>query len=118
MMIKEWFFDKNFDANERYIVRCADHDFSVERETEKALLCVWVSRYGTLKKWVPKSCMMTREEYDAEMAKNEERIDKAIEDYKNLVQWAKDNGVKGVRNKMKKSTILRKIEEAGLTYSA
>jgi hypothetical protein len=38
--------------------------------------------------------------------------------YEQLVQWAKDNGVKGVRSRMKTQNILNAIKDAGLTVPA
>lgn len=38
--------------------------------------------------------------------------------YEQLVKWAKDNGVKGVRNRMKTQNILNLIRDAGLTVPA
>jgi hypothetical protein len=35
--------------------------------------------------------------------------------YEKLVQWAKDNGVKGARARMKTTTLMNLIESAGLT---
>ena len=35
--------------------------------------------------------------------------------YEKLVQWAKDNGVKGARSRMKTSTLMDLIANAGLT---
>lgn len=37
-----------------------------------------------------------------------------IDKYEKLIAWAKERGVKGVRAKMKKVNVLRKIEEVGL----
>jgi hypothetical protein len=38
--------------------------------------------------------------------------------YEQLVQWAKENGVKGVRSRMKTVNIMKLIAEAGLTAPA
>jgi hypothetical protein len=38
--------------------------------------------------------------------------------YEQLVQWAKDNGVKGVRSRMKTANIMKLIKAAGLTAPA
>lgn len=54
--IKRWFLSKNFSRNEQYVIECADST-EVEKETEKAVLVKWVSDYGTLTRWVPKSCI-------------------------------------------------------------
>jgi hypothetical protein len=38
--------------------------------------------------------------------------------YEQLVLWAKDNGVKGVRSRMKTANIMKLIADAGLTAPA
>jgi hypothetical protein len=38
--------------------------------------------------------------------------------YEQLVQWAKENGVKGVRSRMKTANIMKLIAAAGLTAPA
>lgn len=54
--VKSWFMNKNFTQNERYAISCSD-DPTVTRETEKAVLLKWVSKFGTITRWVPKSCL-------------------------------------------------------------
>lgn len=118
--IKEWFFNK-LKSEHRNL-----HFFygpaRINKETEKAFQ-VFVE-YTTIDGeyegeklvWVPKSCTMTREEYLKEEAEAEKRFEDGKAAYDNLVAWAKENGVKGVRVGMRKTTILEKIEKAGLTY--
>lgn len=54
--IKQWFVNKNFFGEE---ARIADYSYDrqIERETAKAVLIKFVSDYGTMTKWVPKSCL-------------------------------------------------------------
>ena len=54
--IKEWFVRKNWTQNERYVLQTAD-SISVVKETEKAVDLKIVGKYGTMFKWVPKSCL-------------------------------------------------------------
>lgn len=55
MKIKNWFLNKNFEADEQYAI--AEIEPTVEKETEKAMLLKWHTQYGTITRWVPKSCI-------------------------------------------------------------
>lgn len=111
MRIKEWFLIKNFNDNERYAMSVSD--ITIERETEKAYLLKFESDFGTVTKWIPKSCIVTEEE--------EKEIESKIEDgfnkYEKLIAWAKGNGIK-VRNRMKKSTVVSIIKKSGFEIPA
>ena len=54
LVIKEWFLNKEFDSEEKYILSVSDR-FSVEAETDKAICIKWFSKVGNVKKWLPKS---------------------------------------------------------------
>lgn len=56
MKVKNWFMIKNFDANERIAIATAG-DPVIERETEKAALLKWNTDFGSIKRWIPKSCI-------------------------------------------------------------
>lgn len=115
--IKGWFFNKNFNENEKYAISCGA-EFTIEKETEKAILGQWVTDYGKFTKWIPKSCIMSKAEaIEIAQAQNKAQQQR-LNDYDNLVNWAKKNGVKGIRKGLKKATILAKIREAGLEYNA
>lgn len=96
----------------------------VLKETEKAYLLEveWFTldgeRDGVCDRWVPKSCTLT----PAEMIEIEERQERAFEkgcmEYNKILDFAKKNKVKGVRKGLRKSTLLKKIKESGLTYIA
>lgn len=92
----------------------------VERETEKAVLIKmkWghaSSIIYTINVWVPKSAILSDEEYAAEIQKKEENFKNACQRYENMIAFAKKAGLK-VRKGMKKETVLYKIAEAGLEY--
>lgn len=108
--IKEWFLTKNFNENERYAISVSE--ISVKKESEKAVYVYFTSDYGTIKSWIPKSCLATKEEIEAERKLAEER-DKAIIKYHDLLMWASKQGLK-VGNMPKKVNLLKKIEKAGL----
>ena len=48
------------------------------------------------------------------VAKRDENMKKGLEKYERLLQFAKDNKVKGVRSMMKKDNIIAKCKESGL----
>lgn len=113
--IKSWFVLKNFSSEERYAESVSDKE--IVRETEKAVLIKFVSDFGTFTKWIPKSCLMTEEDFRIEREREEKRIARFEEGqrkYKELVKFAKENKVKGVRIGFRKETIINKIKEAGL----
>ena len=111
MIIKEWFLYSNFNQSERYAISISD--ISIKKETEKAYLLYFENDFGTLKRWIPKSCIMSKED----IKKEQEKKENAKIKYENLVKWAKENGLR-VRNKMKKVTILDKAFCAGLQVPA
>ena len=120
MFVKDWFFKKI----------CADHhnlhlfnsDFSVVKETPKAVLLAieYVSldgeRDGVVHVWCPKSCTMTAEEARAEEEARLEMLKASEEAYMALVDFAKANGIKGVRVGLKAATIRAKLAAAGIQY--
>lgn len=54
--VQPWFLNKNFSQGERYAISCSD-DPTVTRETEKAVLLRWATKFGEITRWVPKSCI-------------------------------------------------------------
>ncbi len=88
-------------------------DYTIERETEKAfLVSVEGPKRSKIAEWIPKSALKT----DADNEAGRQRRRSRKERYDNLVKFAKDNKVPGVRNRMKAQTILDKIRKAGLDY--
>ncbi len=83
-------------------------------ETEKAIKLMFESDYGKTFVWAPKMALIN----DADVVAADDRREAAIKKYDALVAWAKAQGVKGVRNRMKKATIVRKAIGAGLTVPA
>ena len=119
LRVKQWFIDKNFTPEERYAESVSDKE--IVRETEKAVLIRFVSDFGAFTKWIPKSCLMTEEDYRIEREKEEKRIARFEEGkrkYNELIKFAKNNGVKYVRVGLRKETIINKIKEAGLEVPA
>ena len=87
MIIKEWFLDKNFTDNEKYVISVSDT--KILKETEKAINVEFKSKFGTLTKWIPKSCIMSDEEINQIVTKQKSNMDK----YEKLIAWAKEQGV-------------------------
>lgn len=119
--IKDWFLNR---IELGYGKRAVNEQLcNIIKQTEKAYLLdvEWYTvdgEYdGSTYKWVPKSCTFTMKEH----ADIEERQEKAFEDgcrrYENLINFAKNNNVKGIRVGLRKETILKKIKEAGLEYA-
>lgn len=121
MRVKDWFVKKIEIPYGFHLINDIE---CIEKETEKAYYVRMTIETNdgeherTLRTWVPKSCTQTAEEYEAEAKENEDRFEAGKERYARLVEWAKAQGVKGVRIGMRKVTILGKIEALGLTVPA
>lgn len=119
IMVKDWFRNKLKEVNNyspfRYIER-------IIKETEKAYYVeIEYSRCDGeseifVEQWIPKSVVITEEEEKAEEKKQEERMQAGFEKYMELYNWALAQGIK-VRKKSTTATILKKIEEAGMSYN-
>ncbi len=116
MQVKNWFINEKFNQQEAYVISVSE--LTVIDETEKAVKIYADSDYGYLKFWCPKSCIIT----DEEIAKQEEELNKkfqkGLEYNKSLVEFAKSNGIKGVREGLRTVTLIEKIKAAGLEVPA
>lgn len=56
LAVKSWYMEKEFTQSERYAISTADAPV-IESETEKAVLLKWSTDFGTITKWVPRSCL-------------------------------------------------------------
>lgn len=121
-MIKRWFLEKNFTANERYIIECAiaGGEMEVLKETEKAIQFEADSDFGIFKFWCPKSCLIENETEQERQQREDRaaRFQNGLNYNETLVRFAKENGLKGIRTGMKTVTLIKKISEAGLTVPA
>jgi len=108
MIIKEWFLYEKFTDGERYAISISDEPI-ILKETEKAVYVKFVSDWGTIKTWIPKSCIYSEEE----LAEIRKRFEANMDKYEKLVEWAKNQGLK-VKRRMKKTTVLRIIADANL----
>ena len=120
--LKNWFFKKNYAGD------YANHFGLVIKETEKAYQIVLTLGVDAcdVKTWVPKSCTIrTKEDLDAEIAlaaeweaKRQAKYEEACKAYQELVAYAQKMGVKGVREGLRKDTIIAKMEKAGVALPA
>ncbi len=116
--IKKWFLEKNFNQNQRYIINLSiiSRELTVLSETEKALKFRANSDFGYIDFWCPKSCLaenVTEQEKKWE-EERQNRIASGLDYNKKLVEFAKANGIKGIRTGMKTLTLKQKISAAGL----
>lgn len=120
MKVKRW-FEKKMDLEGGFLIDVN----GVEKETEKAFFLSLTVGFSSdiemnIKRWVPKSCTQSDEEYYAELEKEREIMQERFEAGKKrhdaAYQFAKDNGVK-VRKNFRTATIISKIEEAGLSFN-
>lgn len=122
LAIKQWFWNKiEKDYGWNYML---DGMHTVIKETEKAIMLeveayTLDGEYDTVKNiWVPKKCTLTEKEYAVEEKQQEERMENGLAYNQKLITFCKENGVKGIRKMMKTTTLLKKIEEAGLVAPA
>lgn len=111
--IKKWFLDKNFDYYERQAYNTS-FGFTVERETEKAVLIEIDGDYGKVTKWIPKSVLITKEEYETERDAVVDSFENGLEYNEKLLKFAKENNVKGIRKGMRTVTLISKIKDYDL----
>jgi hypothetical protein len=125
--MKAWFYDKN---NYGFYGPYSGHICFICKETEKAYQVIVFVEENSFNCWVPKSCTVeTEAERDAEAVANEqrkaeyearrqERYEQACKAYSELIAYAQKMGVRGVREGLRKDTIIRKIQEAGIPLPA
>ena len=59
MKIESWFLNKNFTGNERLVIE--QDDYTIISETDKAIKVRFMSDYGNLTTWLPKSVVFCGE---------------------------------------------------------
>ena len=117
MYVKDW-FERKMDLNGGFI----ESVDGIEKETEKAYLLnltvAWSSDIcKSMSRWVPKSCVMTEEELEAEKEKAIDRFEAGKEKHDKAYEFAKAHGLK-VRINFRTATIIEKITAAGLVFEA
>ena len=118
--LKDWILKKNLTNEQRYACSVGD-GFYISRETEKAVLIKNNTDFGTVSFWCPKSCLKTEEDIKKEIEAEqrwENAMESGLEYNKTLVEYAKANGVKGVRTGLRTKTLIEKIQKAGLEVPA
>lgn len=120
--MKDWFFEKK--KKEYSYISIFNNGSEVADETEKAykLYVEYESsdgeRSGFTNIWCPKFCALNEEEHEQEINNEYRRYENGCRAYESMIQFAQKNGVKGVRTGLRKTTILKKIHEAGLEFQA
>jgi len=64
-MIPQWFIEQNFTGEERYAITTCES--VIEKETEKANLLVWNTKFGRISKWIPKSVYGNEKQVDSDL---------------------------------------------------
>lgn len=124
MRVKTWFETKIKEqlANGGYQPYIISID-PTQKETEKAVLVLveygYCSSLETSKTiWIPKSVVITEEEYEAELKAAEERAKKkymsGLEYNEVLRKLAKEHGLKNIRQRMCTQTLIQKLKDAGI----
>lgn len=67
-------------------------------------------------RFMPKSAAVTKAQRAAQQKAERKKYEQGKKKYSAMLKFAKENGVKGVREGLKKETILEKIKKAGLKY--
>jgi hypothetical protein len=121
VIIKDWFAGK---IELPYGFALWNRELEVEKETEKAYYgAVEIETVdGEYSKvwhvWVPKKCTMTCADAEEEQEKFERAMRDGLKYNEKLVEFAKANGIKGIRTGLRTVTLIAKIEAAGFTVPA
>lgn len=110
MNIKKWFLDKEFTANEQYLMSVSNME--TMKVTDKAIQISFNNDISSFTKWIPKSCLMTREETEAADRAEESRMEKASSGFEELKAFAASKGI-AVRSNSTRKTIQKKLQEVG-----
>lgn len=68
-------------------------------------------------KYIPKSAVMTKVQREEQLQKEKARFEQGKQRYSEMLKFAKEHNIKGVREGLRKETILNKIKQAGLEYN-
>lgn len=116
--VADWFsFDLPGYAMQPSTVRILDESASgkawkvdIETETKDGERDLFYTKY------IPKSAVKTESQVRAEGRRAQKKFESGMKKYNAMIDFAKKNGVKGVRVGLRKETILEKIKKAGFTY--
>ena len=106
-LLPSWFVEKNFTQNEKYILDICYNEVVI-RETEKAILLRWDSKFGSIKRWVPKSLLNgTYQEKKVENGKQKKSLRETV------IELLKENNIK-MRINNKTETLCKLVWKNGL----
>lgn len=111
--VPEWIVTKSLERDRRYAVYAEGTNPTIARETEKAILLEWMTEFGKVSMWCPKSVLKSKEQMQAEEQADIERSNKKYDGYTKLITAAEKAGVKYVRGYLKVNTIVRMCKAAG-----
>lgn len=112
--LPEWFMESNYIEAQRYAL--TNGTAYIIKETEKAVYVHVECGVVSFATWIPKSIINGTYKHREETVPAEKpttrRLD-GLEYHDVLVQYAKDNGIKGVRINLKSSKLREMITKAG-----
>lgn len=111
--VPAWIVTKSLDRDMRYALYAEGTNPTIARETEKAILLEWMTEFGKVSMWCPKSVLKSKEQMKAEEQAEVERSNKKYDGYTKLITAAEKAGVKYVRGYLKVNTIVRMCKAAG-----
>lgn len=123
VFIPDWFMRKletdggqstkyMFDSNHGKVVKETEKAYMIELDYETI-----DGEWGGRKKvWVPKSVAQTYEQAQQSAQARVDRRNAAFAELDRLIQLGRDNGVKGLRRGMKRSTIESMLRQAGIEF--
>ena len=111
--VPAWIVTKSLDRDMRYAVYAEGVNPTLAHETEKAILLEWMTEFGKVSMWCPKSVLKNEEQMKAEEQADIERSNKKYDGYTKLITAAEKAGVKYVRGYLKVNTIVRMCKAAG-----
>ena len=122
LKVKDWFIKSIYEKMPSYynIVGDPKVEFVISKESEKAVEAIYDietvdGEYSkTFKTWIPKACFESYSDYESAKI---ERFEDGKKRYEAMINFCKENNIKGVRNGFRKETILSKIKSAGLSYN-
>lgn len=124
MRVKVWFEKKIREQLE--VGGAMPYIISIDptlKETDKAVLAAveygFHSTLETVKTvWIPKSVIVTEEQYQADLKEAEEKAKKkymsGLEYNEMLRKLAKEHGLKNIRQRMCTQTLIQKLKDAGI----
>ena len=106
--IQEWILIEKFGAQTASQMRTIINrgDVYILEQREKAVYLSFHLENSIKKTWIPRQFINI---YSANENKQIDFSQTNLSNYTKLINWCKENGVKGVRDRLKKDTVLKKL---------